>query len=230
MLQIINGLAKCSRLSRLEVSVYCRAQKKKRKIWICSVCIGHSCAQILSEVYHTSSFSSQHNFLWTLYVFQGERATSDISSWAHLINKWINYARFMGWCTSKHFKGHGECPWGAVMRGSSPQRQIWWPRFMWTWSFSHFVRACSFLSPALCHTVSPAFLLRSFPHFFPPLRLSSPSAFSISPLRFPFSDSPPPPPPPPPLFSAELRFKILSLPCTTFLFHLLIICSHYLPL
>lgn len=181
MLQIINGLAKCSRLSRLEVSVYCRAQKKRRKIWICSVCIGHSSAQILSEVYNTSSSSSQHNFLWTLYVFQGERATSDISSWAHLINKWINYARFMGWCTSKHFKGHAECPWGAVMRGSSPQRQIWWPRFMWTWSFSHFVRACSFLSPALCHSVSPAFLLRSFPHFFP---------LSVSRLLLPFPSLP----------------------------------------
>lgn len=31
MLQIINGLAKCSRLSRLEVSVCCRAEKKEEK-------------------------------------------------------------------------------------------------------------------------------------------------------------------------------------------------------
>lgn len=94
-----------------------------------------------------SVFTACHNFLWTLWAVWGERATSDISSWAHLINKWINYARFMGWCTSKHFKGHGECPWGAIMRGSSARRQIWWPRFSWTWSFSHFVCTCSFRLP-----------------------------------------------------------------------------------
>ncbi len=145
-------------------------------------------------------FSPRHNFLWTLRVFRGERATSDISSWAHLINKWINYARFMGWCTSKHFKGHAECPWGAVMRGSSTQRQIWWPRFMWTWSFSHFVCARSFsLSAALFLLLPLALFFSFFFFFFLSLGLSSPYTFSISPLRFPLID---------PLFiSAELRLK-----------------------
>lgn len=97
---------------------------------------------------------------------QGERATSDISSCAHLINKWINYARFMGWCTSKHFKGHGECPRGAVMRGSSAQRQIWWPRLVWTWSFSHFV--CSLSCQSLC-----CFFLFFFSHLLPHMLFSS---------------------------------------------------------
>lgn len=75
---------------------------------------------IFTKFFRHPVFAACHNFLWTLWVFQGERATSDVGSWAHLINKWINYARFMGWCTSKHFKGHAECPWGAVMR--VPQR------------------------------------------------------------------------------------------------------------
>lgn len=142
----------------------------------------HSRTWTLSEILDTSSFSPHHNFLWMLRVFRGERATSDISSWAHLINKWINYARFMGWCTSKHFKGHAECPWGAVMRGSSTQRQIWWPLFIWTWSFSHFVCAHPFLPPALCCSLC-CFLLHSF---FLSLRILSISisTFSISPQIF----------------------------------------------
>lgn len=75
----------------------------------------------------------------------------------------------MGWCTSKHFKGHAECPWGAVMRGSSTQRQIWWPRFLWTRSFSHFVCARYFRSPALCLLCFSCFLSHSF-FFFSPSR------------------------------------------------------------
>lgn len=130
-----------------------------------------------------SVFTPCHNFLWTLWALWGERATSDISSWAHLINKWINYARFMGWCTSKHFKGHGECPWGAIMRGSSARRQIWWPRFSWTWSFSHFVCTCSFQFPALRLFCFSCFLSHSLPKPSPPpppflsLSLSSPLRF-----------------------------------------------------
>lgn len=126
-------------------------------------------------------FLPYHNFLWMLWVFRGKRATSDISSWAHLINKWINYAHFMGWCTSKHFKGHAECPWGAVMRDSSTQQQIWWPHFMWTWSFSHFVCA---LAPVCLPLPATLFLLLPLTLFF-----SSPSTFSISPLRFLLIDS-----------------------------------------
>lgn len=110
-----------------------------------------------------SVFTPCRNFLWTLWAFWGERATSDISSWAHLINKWINYARFMGWCTSKHFKGHGECPWGAIMRGSSARRQIWWPRFSWTWSFSHFVCTCSFRASCSPPVLFPLLPLTLFP-------------------------------------------------------------------
>lgn len=120
--------------------------------------------------------------------FQGERATSDICSCAHLINKWINYARFMGWCTSKHFKGHGECPRGAVMRGSSAQRQIWWPRLVWTRSFSYFV--CSLSCQSLCCFFFSFFSLASTHAPFLFLFFSFSQSlifltFSISPLRFP---------------------------------------------
>ena len=182
----------------------------------------HSRTWIWSAISDILSFSPCRSFLWKLWVFRGERATSDISSWAHLINKWINYARFMGWCTSKHFKGHAECPWGAVMRGSSTQRQIWWPRFMWTWSFSHFVCARSFLSPALRRSVSRGFLSLPFCFvFFLALSLSLSLSVSHllppspSPLRFPLID---------PLFiSAELRFKIFPLSCTRLSLQLLLI-------
>lgn len=140
-------------------------------------------AQLLSIFVQTLQFFiffTQAQFLLNgLSLPKGVRATSDISSWAHLINKWINYARFMGWCTSKHFKGHAECPWGAIMRGSSTQRQIWWPRFTQTHSFSHFVCICSFL--LLCHSVFVA-------SFFPPFFILSwhliSLTFSISPSRF----------------------------------------------
>lgn len=164
------AVKKCSHISHLEVGVRCRAELFE------ILCVfWHSCTRILSEIFDTSSFSPRHSFfLWTLWIFRGERATSDISSWAHLINKWINYARFMGWCTSKHFKGHAECPWGAVMRGSSTQRQIWWPRFLWTWSFSHFVCARSFRSLALCLLCFSCFLSQSFfSPFFPSQSLIS---------------------------------------------------------
>lgn len=134
-----------------------------------------------------SVFTPCCNFLWTLWAFWGERATSDISSWAHLINKWINYARFMGWCTSKHFKGHGECPWGAIMRGSSARRQIWWPRFSWTWSFSHFVCTCSFRASCSPPVLFPLLPLTLFPprSFSFSLGLSSPVRF-CSPWSFLF--------------------------------------------
>lgn len=165
------GFNKCNHTSHLEVRACFRAELCNKFGILCM--FWHSCTRILTVNLRYLVFSPRHDFLWTLWVFRGERATSDISSWAHLINKWINYARFMGWCTSKHFKGHAECPWGAVMRGSSTQRQIWWPRFMWTWSFSHFVCARSFRYTALCRSVSPASSRSLFSLFFLSLLLIS---------------------------------------------------------
>lgn len=135
-------------------------QTVQQILFFCFVCFLTQLLSIFVQTLQFFIFFTKAQFLLNgLSLPKGVRATSDISSWAHLINKWINYARFMGWCTSKHFKGHAECPWGAVMRGSSTQRQIWWPRFTQTHSYSHFVCICSFL--LLCHSLFCCFLYPS---------------------------------------------------------------------
>lgn len=113
---------------------------------------------IFTKFFRHPVFAACHNFLWTLWVFQGERATSDVSSWAHLINKWINYARFMGWCTSKHFKGHAECPWGAVMRVPQHSDKFGGPTSHEHDHFLIFVCACFYWFSALCLLCFSSFL------------------------------------------------------------------------
>lgn len=86
--------------------------------------------------------------------------------------------------------------------------------------FSFYVRSLLLVSRSALFLLLPLTLPPPPLSFFS-LGLSSPSTFSIAPLRFPLID---------PLFiSAELRFKILPLSRTMLSLSLLFIFSSYLP-